>query len=298
MKYPFLLATILILVLPKSPHAQSPRQTVLVAGKKMSYESFGLTKRRPGEPVLVFEGGFAVSGANSFSNLYPALSKFAAGIGYDRNGDGQSEEDTTLPTDTDLMHRLHEFLAAVHVPPPYILVGHSMGGVYIRLFTALYPSEIAGLLFVDSPNFMLTGQQDSLIRSVSKNGRGATDWITAQNDSLATDTFYTSKTRHRLKRLANLFRSGPYREYASLAPLPDIPVGVLLSYNKKLDSSGETEPARIALAERFRTDNYSAMIKNNHHSFIMLLPGYSHIIQGQDPELVVSSIRRVYEFAH
>lgn len=265
----------------------------------MVYETVGLNKRKPREPVLIFEAGFGIGGSGSLGQLGPGLAGFSCGICYDRNGEGGSEEDSTIITDTDLARRLHELLATLHIAPPYMLIGHSMGGPYIRMFTGLYPKEVAGLLFIDPTDFMLTDQQDEQIRILSKSGHGARDWVVPYEDSLANDTLLSLRTRHRVKRLADLFRAGPFKEYVSLAPLPDIPVGVLIAYNQPRDSAGYNsgELARFALAKRYAIENFSAMIQNNHDSFIMLLPRYGHDIQGKDPELVIDAIRRVFAAA-
>ncbi len=307
---PVLLSMMWLLVFPPAQQAQSRdgqphpgrqpfpgRQYIMVAGKQMSYESFGLATRHPGSPVLIFEAGFSASGSLFFKNLFPALSNICAGIGYDRNGEGGSEEDTTLVTDEDLIRRLHAFLAAINVPPPYILVGHSLGGPYIRLFTALYPAETAGLVFIDPPDFLLTDQQNAQIRTISHDHKDA--WTGSVNsfDSTAADTLNGRITRHRARRMANLFRRGPFHEYRSLSPLPDIPVVVLLAYHKPLNSITRSDPARFNAADHFRLDNLTAMVENNHHSAVVVLPGYTHFVTSEDPELVVGAIRRVYQNA-
>ncbi|MBS1603375.1 MAG: alpha/beta fold hydrolase [Bacteroidetes bacterium] len=275
------------------------RQHVTVNGKKMTYTGFNLGTRRPGAPVLVFEAGMGLSGSVDFRILYPGLEKFAAGLGYDRNGEGGSDEDTTLTTDADLARRLHEFLRASKIAPPYILVGHSMGGPYIRMFTALYPAEVAGLIFIDSPDFMLTDEQDRQIRINSGSGKGSNDWVAPYEQSLADDTLRSLRSRHRFRRLASLFRNGPYREYKDLPPLPDIPVAVLASYNKVRDSTrfSSADYSRFEWAGRIGRENFLQLIKDNHDSFFMLLPGYPHGIHGRDPELVDEVIERIYRKA-
>jgi pimeloyl-ACP methyl ester carboxylesterase len=299
---PVLAIGLSILVFPYVLQAQPHyiRQYLTIAGKKMSYTSFGLDARRPGQPVVVFEAGFGATGSFDFTNLYAGLSKFCAGIGYDRNGEGASDEDSTIMTDADLVHRLHLFLETAHVPPPYLLVGHSMGVAYIRLFTALYPKEVAGLLMIDGPDFMLTDQQDEQIKVLSKSGQGSKAWIVPYQDSLANDTMLSVHVRHRVRRLANLFREkGVFWEYHSLPPLPDIPVGVLAAYDKQVVlSRGDSGVlTREPIAQRFYMENYATMIKANHHSFFMLLPGYSHAIHHQDPELVIWAIDRLFQAA-
>jgi len=299
-----LLSMLWLLFFPLTQQAQSRdqqpypgRNYVNVAGKKMSYESFGLATRRPGSPILVFEAGFSASGSLFFKNLFPALSKISSGIGYDRNGEGGSEEDTTLTTDEAIIQRQHAFLAVLNVPPPYILVGHSLGGPYIRLFTALYPTEVAGLVFIDPPDFMLTDQQNEQIKTMSQDSSGVFEGTIRSWDNTAADTLNGPLTRHRARRMAALFRMGPWREYHSMAPLPDIPVVFLLAYHKPLNSISKTNPAKYNAADHFRLENFTAMIENNHHSAVIVLPGYTHFITADDPELVVATIRRVYQSA-
>lgn len=301
---PVLLSTIGLFVFPPAQQAQSGvrqpypgRQYITVAGKKMSYESFGLATRRPGSPVLIFEAGFSASGSLFFKNLFPALSKICAGIGYDRNGEGGSEEDTTLVTDEAIIRRLHAFLAALKVPPPYILAGHSLGGPYIRLFAALYSTEVAGLVFIDPPDFMLTDQQNEQIKTMSQDSSDVIQRVIHSFDGTAEDTLNGPLMRHRARRMAALFRLGPWREYQSLAPLPDIPVVFLLAYHKPLNSITRTNPAKYNAIDQFRLENFTAMIANNHHSAVVVLPGYTHFITADDPELVVATIRRVYQSA-
>ena len=294
-----LLLAMALLIFPFTQQGQSPypRQYITVAGKKMSYTRFGLTTRRPGSPVLIFEAGFGASGSIGFKQLFPALSKFAAGIGYDRNGEGGSEEDTTLVTDGDIIRRLHAFLEAVRVPPPYLLVGHSLGGPFIRLFTALYPAEVAGLVFIDPPDFMLTDEQTHQIDTVVHKDVGA--GIIRSLDSTVADTLWGPLVRHRTRRLANLFRKGIFQEYHALPPLPDIPVAILIAYNKPLGTMPRTaaELARSNVIDHFRLENFTTMIGNNHHSELIVLPGYGHIIHGEDPALVVATIERIYRSA-
>lgn len=293
----FLAVTALIL-LPLKHEAQThyTRQYITVAGKKMSYTSFGLTNRRLAEPVVVFEAGFAVTGALDFTCLYPGLSKSVAGIGYDRNEEGESEEDSTILTDIDIVQRLHLFLKTAHIPPPYLLVGHSMGGAYIRLFTSMYPTEVAGLLFIDAADFMLTDQQDEQIKILSKSGQGSKAWVVPAMDAQARDTMLAPRIRHRAERLANFFRNGDFwKLYSSLPPLPDIPAGVLAAYHKPLDSTTTNAGvlARLRAGEHFYIENFTELIRNNHKSFVMLLPNYPHNIHTKDPELVVTVIKRL-----
>jgi len=67
----------------------------------------------------------------------------------DRAGIGGSEADGHAPTPTHVARKLHALLTSLGVDPPYVLVGHSSGGLLIRMFAAIYPEEVAGLVYVD-----------------------------------------------------------------------------------------------------------------------------------------------------
>jgi pimeloyl-ACP methyl ester carboxylesterase len=68
---------------------------------------------------------------------------------YDRAGTGWSDQ-VTLPRSAGVVAgELRALLRAAGVPPPYLLVGHSLGGAYARRYTQRYPGEVAGVLFLD-----------------------------------------------------------------------------------------------------------------------------------------------------
>jgi pimeloyl-ACP methyl ester carboxylesterase len=94
------------------------------------------------------------AGANIWSDTWavaqPELGKLTRTCSYDRAGYGWSQPSINPPTPEQGARDLHALLGAAEIAPPYVLVGHSMGGKTIRLFTSLYPDEVAGLVFVDA----------------------------------------------------------------------------------------------------------------------------------------------------
>lgn len=266
--------------------------------KKMGYVSYGLQTRKPDAPVLVFESGLG-SGGGAYELLFPMLSQKTAGIAYDRNGLGGSEPDSTIKSDGDVARRLHALLKELKVQPPYILVGHSLGGPFIRLFTALYPNEVAGLVFIDPTDFMLTEKEDEEIKTISRSAMGYRKLIAIMFERGSKDTTNSIGTRNEMKRLRN---TGYFEEYTSLAPLPDIPVTVLISYNRHIEQQEEELARELKInsmawfkeMNRFRIDHFADMIKNNRSSSVILLPRYSHGIHHQDPGLASSAILDLY----
>ena len=82
--------------------------------------------------------------------VQPKVATFTRGCWYDRAGVGWSDPPPKPQTSTAVANDLHELLKRAGIPPPYVLVGQSIGGEYARVFTAKYPGEVAGLVLVDS----------------------------------------------------------------------------------------------------------------------------------------------------
>ena len=105
---------------------------------------------QPGAPTVVFEAGLGF-GAGHWDKVMNALEQAptAPMFAYSRPGYGDSQPAGSASDPASIARRLHALLAAESVPPPYVLVGHSLGGVYVQTFAALYPNEVAGLVLVD-----------------------------------------------------------------------------------------------------------------------------------------------------
>jgi pimeloyl-ACP methyl ester carboxylesterase len=101
-------------------------------------------------PTVVLECGIGGATAASWGSVRPLAAGFARVFSYDRAGLGASEPGP-LPRDgARLAEELHEALHASGAPLPYVLVGHSYGGLIARLFVARYPSEVAGVVLIES----------------------------------------------------------------------------------------------------------------------------------------------------
>ncbi|CAL2082745.1 Protein containing alpha/beta hydrolase fold [Tenacibaculum dicentrarchi] len=100
-------------------------------------------------PTIILE-----SGANGHTDMLhwiaEGLKKNMRVVRYDREGKWFSEPSKDSITPEFYAHQLHELLEKNGEKPPYILAGHSMGGVYTRIFRDLYPNEVIGMVFLDS----------------------------------------------------------------------------------------------------------------------------------------------------
>jgi pimeloyl-ACP methyl ester carboxylesterase len=126
----------------------------------------GLEKRKPNEPILIFENGLGM-GLGNWDLVMDELARFAPVFAYDRAGVEKSEKVYQMPTVKLVAENLKAILTTLTIPPPYILVGHSMGGLYARGFAGFYPNDIAGLVFIDPADFTETKEDwNSIFRRI------------------------------------------------------------------------------------------------------------------------------------
>lgn len=159
-------ATLLIIALLAGCAGLPEAQTQRIGTRQLEF----VAHLRSG-PVVVFENGLGGQ-MEWWRKVLPAIASNTTYFAYNRPGYGQSAPSDT-PRDGD--HIVEELRAALlnqGLKPPYVLVGHSLGGLYMQLFARKHPQEVAALILVDSthPN-QLEGagaidKQSLLVRSL------------------------------------------------------------------------------------------------------------------------------------
>jgi pimeloyl-ACP methyl ester carboxylesterase len=132
----------LMAAVPSTPAAVIP-----VDGQNLYVEVIGKTG-----PVIVFEAGLG-NDISTWRLVAPAVSRFARVVLYNRAGLGRSlpwvRPDAPV-TAEEVATSLRSLLMKVDLPPPYILVGHSLGGLYAQMFARRYPRDVAGVVLLDA----------------------------------------------------------------------------------------------------------------------------------------------------
>ncbi len=123
-----------------------PGQLVEVQGRHLSL----VCKGHAAGPTVIVEQG-AGSPSTLWWPLQDRLAAFTRVCTYDRAGYQWSDPVEGERTLEARVKDLHSVLQAARVPGPYVLVGHSYGGPLVRLYTHLYPTEVVGLVLVDTP---------------------------------------------------------------------------------------------------------------------------------------------------
>lgn len=298
-----ILGFLLLIAFNQSIYAQqNDSKLVVVEGKKMTYKTVNIENRKDGEPILVFEPGL---GGGTFDPLLPLLPSNISGIQYERNGIGQSEPDPRIIFDSQVVERLHSLLQTLNIKPPYLLVGHSIGGPYIRLFAAKFPDEVCGLVFSDPTDFMLSQEENEKARIKSESITGYQELSLVIMESMSKNKDFSQGTRMDAARALKSNSDGYFKEYRNLPRLKtSIAATVIISYNKYIEQPDEEMNKNLNLGINFkpwwkeydnlRIQHYADLIKDNDKSMIILLPKYSHGIYYQNPELVANLIIENY----
>ena len=101
-----------------------------------------------GNPTVVFETGFT-GGILLYWKLQDRIAEHTRTLVYERAGLGRSDPGPQPRTAEQMARDLHSLLAALDIRPPIVLVGHSAGGLFMRVFAHDYPAEVAAMVFID-----------------------------------------------------------------------------------------------------------------------------------------------------
>jgi pimeloyl-ACP methyl ester carboxylesterase len=102
-----------------------------------------------GIPAVILDSGLGDSYL-SYHKVQPQIEQFARVCSYDRAGIGYSDSSSKSRTSKIMAEELQALLRAAGIAPPYILVGHSLGGYTVRLYASLYPSQVVGMALIDA----------------------------------------------------------------------------------------------------------------------------------------------------
>ncbi|MGJ3240904.1 MAG: alpha/beta fold hydrolase [Anaerolineae bacterium] len=135
-----------------------PGERVDMGGYALHIKPMG--HRQAGQPAVILE---ASVGANSldWQMVQPLIAERAQVISYDRAGNGWSDTAPDPRTPDQLADDLHRLLTHAGIAPPYLLVGHRYGGMYVRKYQEKYPEQVVGLVLVDASHPEIFNEEDN-----------------------------------------------------------------------------------------------------------------------------------------
>lgn len=181
------------------------------AGRKVDVGGYRLRLHCTGQgsPVVVMDSGLGDT-LETWADVWPGVKVFTRVCVYDRAGLGKSDAGPTPRTSQRIVDELHGLLVNARVPGPYVLVGHSFGGLNVRLFASEHPDLTAGLVLVEATHEDYPSREKTL-RSLADRRRIETSLGLA---SPAARSEYES-----LSVSAEQMRAA--------SPLPDVPVVII-----------------------------------------------------------------------
>jgi len=141
---PAVLITLWITVCFSAEIPPAAGRIVDIGGTKLHINCTGT-----GAPAVILESGFPGVSLD-WVLVQPEVAKVTKVCSYDRAGVGWSGLGKQPRTANQIADDIEELLVAAGVPPPYVLVGHSVGGIYVRDFTLKHPDQVIGMVLVDA----------------------------------------------------------------------------------------------------------------------------------------------------
>jgi pimeloyl-ACP methyl ester carboxylesterase len=286
-------APVLVGLISVVPASAQETKTVVMDGRSVRVQTIGLDNPSAG-PVVVFESG-AGTGLDTWSAVLPEVGRFARAVAYDRGGIGQSEPYGQAPTPRHVAEQLHRLLAQLGLRPPYLMVGHSWGGPLIRMFAALFPREVAGMVYVDPTHFQTREQNVEYLVATGHTRDTALESIERSRAQMA--GFVSSRTgAYRAEmEVIQANEQSFSAEFLALPPVSGFPVSVLMS-GRFVPSIWTERPCEPRACHehwlRFRKQRLASLTPDASADNVTLVPESGHEIQRDAPAVVVAAIRR------
>jgi hypothetical protein len=238
-----------------------------VAPRRETIEAGGIRfeTERVGEngPSVVFELG-AGGNLDTWRAILPRVGNYTTAFSYMRAGRGKSGAATRPRSPTQIVEELNALLEQAKIPPPYVLVGRSLGGIYVRLFAIKYSGEVAGLVLIDPSHERLNLELSKVLPDYAA-------MLAAQDPRPEIDAAMQ-------KDETLLF----------LGHVPDVPTIIITSTRSGLYETS------IAYKRTWRAlhDELFGPVRNGMH---IVTTRSGHAIQDHEPELVLNAIRWVVD---
>ncbi len=296
-----------------------PGRLVDVGGYQLHIHCMGT-----GSPTIILDAGHTAASLD-WIKVQPALSTTTRICSVDRAGNGWSDPGPAPRTSSRIAGELHTLLHNADIPGPYILVGHSMGGLHMRLYATLYPDEVAGLVLIDStqekldqtlPPEIHTAQQTNkefyiqmfqVLEQLSRVGlirllvtTQDQSWLTFLDDFppeihqtyLSTTLLRTSFYTAAWQELDSMEED--YAEINAAGPLPDVPMIVIA---RGLPDSNFESQEWIDTGEQIWRRLQTELAESMPQGKLIIAEESGHVIPFEQPQVIIEALREVVQQA-
>lgn len=241
-----------------------PKKQIVVLDEAIEYVASG---SGPATVVLINGSGGPIEG---WHKVFSELASFAKVFAYNRPGIGRSPKPQTPQSGSRMVASLRGILLAAGLHPPYILVGHSLGGLIVNLYARLYPQEVSAVLFLEA-----TAPED--VETLAKYESGLQRFLSKWVERLAPPS-PNAETKHVASTVAELQRAPEF---------PPVPLTVITGGKPAMAWATAAE----ALAARAASQKGLVNLSPQGKQVIAVRSG--HFPQFSEPEVVVAAINEL-----
>ncbi len=288
-----------------------PGKLVDVGGYKLHINCIG-----EGSPTVVMDyglGGLSLT----WSFVQTEVSKFTRVCTYDRAGYGWSDSSPEPRTSKQMVEELHTLLNNAGIKSPYILVGHSLGGLNVRLYASQYPDEVVGVVLVDAvPTDVYSRLSPEFQNSMARIRRGFRSLsmisrlgllrllLQMMRTKIAPD--FVKKFPLEIQQVIlaqflpktfdtaiaeNLLMESSAIAVSSTKLVKDLPLVVLSHGINMFDD----QSVKASLADQTWEELQAEIVNFSSKSSLIIAQNSGHNIHIEQPQLVIDSIRKVLE---
>lgn len=272
-----------------------PGRLVDIGGRRLHLECKG---DRVG-PTVIFEAGLSQYTAHStYGKAQALIAPFARVCTYDRAGLGWSDPVAGVRTHQAMVEDLHKLVADAKLNGPFILVGHSVGGLLTRLYAKQYPDDVAGMVLVDAtPEAYLFAPgmaqaRNAIIAKIDAGLKDAQDSVpvVAMPAGTSADIViaFLPQVLHAVRQEYAAIDLAPtgLRRPGGYGTLGDTPLAVIRR-GKTANPPGDDDQRWRELQE--------AMAELSTRSFLVMAENSGHVVPYDEPQVVADAVRRILE---
>jgi pimeloyl-ACP methyl ester carboxylesterase len=263
-----------------------------------------------GEPTIVMEAGMS-GWSTDWVLVQPEIAKVTRVCTYDRAGYGWSDTGSQPRDSQQVAFELHTLLAKAGIEDRIVLVGHSLGGLFVQYYARTYPQQVAGIVLVDSvhPEQSLRMEESvrkkyegnlrtltlltrllapaGLLRMANQSVTVIADKLPAEYQSMVRSVGFQSKAYRTLHAEMASFQQSQ-AEVRDTKPLPDLPFAVVSS-----GSVQDFPPGFSSNSMKRIWDELQADLSKTATTPHIIARDSGHYIHIDEPELVIQSILEI-----